>query len=132
MDRRVFLAVTGAVAVAGALQALPAAAARRSDVTPRGLGAGVALKAVPSGVQVTVREPGEYRITGLVRFDAPQVEISGVAHSQSISWSGIDGSERFTSFTTFERFDTPGMTRTIRVSGGHLEGVSAAPVYFDE
>jgi hypothetical protein len=87
------------------------------------------VAAVPSGGRLAIREPGTYRISGRVRLDAPLVEISGIGHTQQISWSGLEGSgQPVASFTTFERFDRPGMTPIIRVTGGHLESVTAVPV----
>ena len=121
MNRRVLLKVTGLVALAGAVETVSRAAGRHSE----------RVAAVPDGTQLAIREPGTYRIAGRVRLEAPLVEISGISHTQQISWSGLDGAEQpFVSFTTFEHFDEPGMTRTIRVRGGHLEGVSAVPVDF--
>jgi hypothetical protein len=49
--------------------------------------------------------------------------------TQSISWSGIEGPERpVAGFTTFERFDRPGMTPDIHVRGGRLEALTILPV----
>ena len=86
---------------------------------------------VPSGTRLTIHEPGTYRISGRVRLEQPLVEISGIAHTQSISWSDVKGSEHPVAvFTTFEHFDRPGMTPAIRVRGGQLEAVVAVPVDF--
>ena len=64
--------------------------------------------------------------------DSQWVEISGIARTQAISWSGTDGSERpVADFTTFERFDQPGMTPAIHVRGGYLEALALQPVDFD-
>lgn len=121
MNRRVFLKLTGSVAAAGAVGALSGVAARR---------AGTAAS-VPSGTRLTIHEPGTYRITGQVRLDAPLVEISGITETQRISWSGLGGAGRpIASFTAFEHFDGPGMTRTIQVRGGRLESVTAVPVVY--
>src|SRR5262245_45057532 len=119
MKRRDFFMVTGLAAIAGAAVTLPRALR----------GGSATVTAVSSGPRLKIGEPGTYRISGRVRLDAPQVEISGITHAQQISWSGIDGSERPTaSFSTFEHFDAPGLTRTIRVRGGRLESVTAVPV----
>jgi hypothetical protein len=121
MNRRVFLKVTGLAAVAGTAVALPRAAGWRPE----------AVGSVPSGGRLAIHEPGTYRISGRVRLDAPLVEISGISHSQRITWSGFEGPERpVASFSTFERFDRPGMTPTIHVHGGHLESVTAVLVDF--
>ena len=117
MNRRVFLQLTGLVAVAGATLA-----ERRH---------GAEAASVPSGTRLTIREPGTYRISGRVRLEEPLVEIGGATHTQSISWSGVQGAEhRVASFTLFEHFDRPGMTQAIRVRGGRLESVAAVPVDF--
>ena len=127
MNRRVFLKLTGLVAVAG-VGALPFAVRRRSDTVPAVRAQDI--KGSP-GTRLTIREPGTYRISGHVRLDEPLVEISGIQHTQRISWSGLEGSARpVASFTTFEHFDGPGMTRMIHVRGGHLEAVTAVPVDF--
>jgi hypothetical protein len=119
MNRRVFLTMTGLATIAGAVVTLPRAVGRGSDT----------VASVPSGTRLAIREPGTYRISGRVRLDAPLVEISGITHTQRMSWSGLEGSGRPTaSFTTFEHFDGPGMTRMIRVRGGRLEAVTAVPV----
>jgi hypothetical protein len=119
MNRRMLLKVTGLAAIAGAALTLPRVTGPRA--TP--------VAAVPEGTRLTMREPGTYRISGRVRLDAPSVEISGITHTQRISWSGLDGAVRPTaSFTTFEQFDGRAMTRTIQVRGGQLEAVTAMPI----
>ncbi len=121
MNRRVFLKVTGLIALVGAVETVRHTAGRRSE----------RAASMPDGIRLTIPEPGTYRIAGRVRLDAPLVEISGITHTQQISWSGLGGSERpFASFTTFEHFAGPGMTQTIRVRGGQLEGVTAVPMDF--
>jgi hypothetical protein len=130
MNRRVFLKLTGLVAVAGG-GSLPFAAQRRSGAVLNKHVQGYDVTTVPSGARLTMREPGTYRISGHVRLDEPLVEISGIQHTQRISWSGGNGSERqLASFTTFEHFDGTAMTRTIHIRGGHLETVAAVPVHF--
>jgi hypothetical protein len=120
MNRRVLLKVAGLMVVGGTVVTLTRAAPRPETVAT-----------VPGGTRLTFREPGTYRITGRVRLDAPQVEISGITHTQRISWSSLDSPERPTAgFTTFEHFDGPEMTRTIRVRGGYLESVTAEPMDF--
>ena len=121
MNRRMLLKVTGLAAIVGAAVTLPRADERRAAV----------VASVPSSTYLTMHEPGTYRISGRVRLDAPLVEISGITHTQRISWSGLARVERpIASFTTFEHFDGLEMTRTIRVRGGHLEGVTAVPMDF--
>jgi hypothetical protein len=132
MDRRVFLKLTGLVAAVSALEALPVAAERHPDAAPVERADGLELASVPSGTWLTIREPGTYRISGRVRLDEPLVEISGIADTQWISWSDVEGPERpMAGFTTFEHFDGPGMTPAIRVRGGRLEAVAAVPVDFE-
>jgi hypothetical protein len=136
MDRRRFLIetsvkVTGLVAAASAFEALPVAAAGPSYAAPaepvRDLGAATR----PSVARLRVHEAGTYQISGLVRLDAPLVEISGISNSQQISWSGSGGSESpLASFTSFETFTGPGLTPEIRVLGGRLESVSITPVEY--
>ncbi len=121
MNRRTILKVSGMIAVAGAVVTLPRVGERRQTTAA----------VTPSDTRLTMREPGMYRISGQVRLDAPVVEISGITHSQRISWASRAGAEQpIAGFTTFEHFDGLAMTRTISVRGGHLEGVTAVPVDF--
>jgi hypothetical protein len=129
MDRRVFLKLTGVAAAASAWEGLAIVAAGR----PPGLLAGQAyaheLASVSSATRLTVQEPGTYRIVGRVQLQEPLVEISGITHKQWISWSGADGPQPpVVGFTTFERFDRPGMTPEIHVRGGRLEALTILPV----
>jgi len=131
MDRRDFLKLTGLVAAAGALQAPPVAAAARAGAVLGEPAHAVELAPVPSVARLTVREPGTYRISGRVRLLEPRVEIRGIAHTQSISWSGTDWPERpVADFTTVEHFDQPGLTPAIHVRGGQLETLALHPVDF--
>ena len=129
MDRRRFLKLTGFVAAASALEALPVAAERRPAAVPAGRSHGLELASVPSGPRPTIPEPGTYRISGLVQLDEPLVEISGIANTQRISRSDVGGPERPTAgFMTFEHFDKPGAGPEIRVRGGRLEALAVVPV----
>jgi hypothetical protein len=131
MDRRDFLKLTGLVAAAGALQAPPVAAAARAGATLGERAHAGELASAPSVARLAVREPGTYRISGRVRLLEPRVEISGIAHTQSISWSGSAGPERpVADFATFEHFDQPGLTPAIHVRGGQLEALALQPVDF--
>jgi hypothetical protein len=122
MKRRVFLKVTGLVAVAGAVQVLSGLDERTKHTQ---------LTAVSDGTRLTIQEAGTYRITGQVRLEQPLVQITGLGQTQSVSWSGAAGTrQQVTSFTAFEHFDAPGLTRSIRVTGGVLEGVTAVPVEY--
>jgi hypothetical protein len=129
MNRRVFLKLTGLVAVAGASTALPAATGWRS-------GAGSTERAHDfqggsgsSGTQLAIHEAGTYRISGSVRIEEPLVAISGIGDTQWLSWSDAAGAERpMSGFTTFMHFDGPGMTPAIHVQGGRLEALTAVPV----
>jgi hypothetical protein len=126
MNRRIFLKLTGMVAIGQALTNLPVAAA--SD-----LGLGVVapdrsanLATGPSSALVTIEHAGTYRVSGLIRLQAPLVEISGIADKQSISWANSDGSASpLASFVAFERYDQPGMTPAIHVQGGQIEALTA-------
>ena len=126
MNRRIFLQLTGLVAVGQALSNLPIVAA--SDL---GLGAAESNRNVnamttPSSSSLALERAGTYRISGLVRLEAPLVEIGGIADKQSISWANADGSEPpLASFVAFERFDRPGMTPNIQVQGGQIEALTA-------
>jgi hypothetical protein len=123
MDRRLFLKLTGLAAAASALDALPVAAQQTHDLVPSPrVGASHSLR-------LAMREPGMYRISGQVRLTDPLVEIRGITHPQTISWSGIEGAAGpLAGFTTFERFDASGVTPTIRVRGGTLESLTVVPV----
>ena len=133
MDRRRFLidaglTLTGVVAAASALGARPAAAAPLDVAPPGALVHG--RVAVPT---VTVRRlalsgPGEYRVSGLVRLEAPTVEISGIANSQQMSWSGV-GSQ-VVPFTSIETYDGTGPAPAITVAGGQLESLTVTPIHF--
>jgi hypothetical protein len=126
MNRRIFLQLTGMVAVGQALSNLPVVAA--SDL---GLGAAESDRYVnaittPSNVALAIEQAGTYRISGLVRLQEPLVEIGGYADKQSISWASSDGSEPpLVSFVTFERYDRPGVTPNIQVQGGQIEALTA-------
>lgn len=129
MDRRVFLKLTGLVAAASALEALPVAAERRPDVVLAERPPGLELTSVLSGPALAIGEPGTYRISGLVRLQEPMVEISGITNSQRISWSDVHGSNQpLAGFVTFEQFDRPGVLPEIVVRGGRLESLAAVPM----
>jgi hypothetical protein len=111
MDRRTFISLTGAIGAGVALASVPA-------ITRR--------PAAEAGMPLTIAEPGMYRISGVVRFDAPTVEISGITNRQTVSWAGLsEVDQRVSTFMSFEHFAQPGLVRTIHVRGGHLESLSA-------
>ena len=135
MDRRRFLMNTGltltGLAAARAFDAMPVAAAEIAATTSaepvRDLGAAMR----PSVARLRVREPGSYRIDGVVRLDAPQVQISGITNSQQITWPGANGSDSMlVSFSSFETYATAGLTPAIQVRGGRLESVSMTLVEY--
>jgi hypothetical protein len=129
MDRRVFLKLTGLVAAASALEALPVAAAGAPHAVSADRAHDLASPSAPPVSRLAIREPGTYRISGLVRLQEPLVEISGITNSQVISWSKVEGSKQpVASFMSFERFDSPGLTPDIRVRGGHLEALAVVPM----
>jgi hypothetical protein len=134
MDRRLFLKLTGLAVAASALPAPLAAAAAEpalersptwhtQDVKPS------FRPTVTDSTRLSVREPGTYQIYGQVRLQDSLVEINGISHPQQITWAGADGPEQpLTSFTAYEYFDRPGVTRAIEIRGGRLEAVSLVPV----
>jgi len=125
MDRRAFLKVTGLVAVASALDVLPVAAAGPAETVAAGPIRSVDVASAPFVARQVIRQAGTYRISGLVRLEAPLVEITGIANAQQISWSGVGGQARpVTSFSSFEQFDGPGLTPEIQIRGGRLESLS--------
>ena len=132
MDRRGFLKLTGLIAAASALDVVPVAAAPPPHAalieSTRGLG-GVTASTV---TRLAIDEPGLYQVAGLVRLEAPLVEISGIANAQQISWSGAEGAEsRLASFVSFEQYDGSGTAPDVRVRGGRLESLTVAPVIFE-
>lgn len=134
MDRRGFLKRTGLtltalVAATSALEALPAAAATPSLAAPtepvRDLVAAPRLTVT----RLNVRAPGEYRVSGLVRLEAPTVEISGIASARQISWSGaLAQPSMLVSFSSVEQYDGLGPAPELTVRGGRLESLSVVPV----
>jgi len=132
MDRRLFLKLTGLVAAASALEALPVSAAPLQDTAPSVRSRTIEAISAPSITRLSIREPGLYRISGQVRLDAPLVEISGIANAQQISWSGATGTERpLATFTTFEQVDRLSLAPEIRVTGGQIESLSIVPIVFE-
>jgi hypothetical protein len=123
IDRRFFLKLTGFVAAATALDALPVAAQGDADEVPGAAG-------VSGGQTPIVRAPGTYQVSGRVRLQEPVVEISGITNAQQISWSPGAISSPFASFTSFERFEQPWLMPEIRVRGGQLEALSVLPLDF--
>ena len=124
MDRRLFLRLTGLVAAAGALAALPAAT---QASTGQSVDAPVAEPFAGTGS--LMYPAGTYQISGRVRLHQPVVEISGITNAQQISWAGAVGeSAPVASFTSFEEFDQPWRAPAIRVRGGELLGVAVLPV----
>jgi hypothetical protein len=132
MDRRLFLKMTGLVAAASALEALPVAAAPLPDAITAGSAHRLDPAALPSGPRLAIQEPGIYQISGRVRLQEPLVEISGIADTQWISWSNLDGpGHPVASFTLFQHFDQAGVTPAIQVRGGQLESLAVAPIDFE-
>jgi len=125
MERRVFLKLTGLLAAASAFDALPVSAAGLAEAVPAEASHDLVPASRPAVARLRIGEAGSYQITGTVRLDAPQVEISGITNSQQISWSGAEGAERpLATFTSFEQFGGPGLTPEIQVSGGRIESLS--------
>ena len=111
IDRRLFLKMTGVVAAASALEALPG---------------GVSVAAEDADV----RAPGGYQISGRVRLDEPVVLITGISNAQQISWTPGSLVTPVAAFTSFERFDGPWRMPPIQVSGGRLESIQVVPLDF--
>lgn len=130
MDRRVFLKLSGIAAAAGAFGTFPTIAAA-SPLTPSAPEPVRDLVAPPrlTVTRLAMREAGEYRVSGTIRLEAPTVEISGIANSQQISWSGAAGqAPMVVSFTSFESYDGLGTAPAITVRGGKLESLAVVPV----
>jgi hypothetical protein len=71
---------------------------------------------------------GTYRVTGLVRLEAPLVEINGIANPQRITWSGPDSADQpVARFVSYERLDGPDARPDVQVVGGTLESLSVVP-----
>lgn len=129
MDRRVFLKLTGLLAAASAFEALPVSAAGPLETAPAAEPARSLTPAtLPSVARLRVGEAGTYQITGTVRLEASQVEISGITNSQQISWAGAESACPLATFTSFEQYAGPGLTPEIRVSGGQIESLSIVRV----
>ena len=126
MNRRIFLQLTGLVAAGHALSNLPVAAASDLGLGTAKLDRSVNAITTPPTASLALEQAGTYRISGLVRLEAPLVEIGGSVDKQAISWATSDGSEPpLASFVTFEQYDRPGMTPNIQVQGGQIEALTA-------
>jgi hypothetical protein len=131
MDRRQFLKVTGLVAATAALGSVPAASAAAATLDAVSVDSVRNLVAVPT-VTVTrlaMRTPGDYKVSGLVRFDAESVSIDGLANSQQISRS--PDAPTVVAFTSFETYDGSGPAPAVTVTGGRIESLTVTPVTFD-
>ena len=126
MDRRLFLKLTGFVAAAGALEALPVAAEGlpQTAVIDRTLTLPVVTSTVAP--RIAVRERGEYQISGIVQLEQPLVVITGAGATQRISRGGAAGDT--SPFTTYVTFDGPGLTPEITVSGGRVLSLDVTPI----
>jgi hypothetical protein len=131
MDRRDFLKVTGLLAAASALEALPARAEQLGSLSEPLSGEranGLAPIVGADHAAFTVGQIGLYQVTGRVRLEAPRVEILGLTNRQSISWSGRGAVKPVTSFTSFIYLDQPNVPRSIVVQGGSIESLSTTLV----
>jgi len=128
MDRRVFLKLTGLLAAASALEALPVAASPLETAPTAAPARALVPATSPSVARLRVGEAGTYQITGTVRLEAAQVAISGITNSQQISWAGAEAERPLATFTSFEQYAGPGQTPEIRVSGGQIESLSIVRV----
>jgi hypothetical protein len=131
MDRRQFLKVTGLVAATVALGTVPAAPAAAATLDAVAGDPIRNLIAVPSVTvtRLSMRTPGDYQVSGLVRFDSESVTIDGLANSQQISRSG--GAPMVVAFTSFETYDGIGLAPAVTVRGGHIESLTITPMTFD-
>jgi hypothetical protein len=126
MNRRIFLKLTGLVAVGQTLWHLPVAAAADLGLRTVEPDRASSPTIAPPATSLTIDTAGTYRISGLVRVEAPLVEISGITDKQSISWANADGSEPpLASFVAFERYERAGMATDIQVQGGRIESLAA-------
>ena len=123
IHRRFFLKLTGFVAAATALDALPVAAQGYADDAPGAADAS-------GGARPIWRAPGTYQVSGRVRLQDSVVEIGGITNAQQISWSPGAIRSPFASFTSFERFDQPWLMPEIQVRGGQLEALTVLPLDF--
>ncbi|MFN8524636.1 MAG: twin-arginine translocation signal domain-containing protein [Chloroflexota bacterium] len=128
MDRRDFLKVTGLAAAAPALVALTAP----QDAHAQALSPVIDPVAAPSPVSIAplrIGSPGTYRVFGTVTLEAPVVQISGLEHDQSISWSsGATSTPMTASFTSIEQIDSLAEAPAVRVTGGQIQALSVVPV----
>ena len=132
MDRRGFLKLTGLMAAASALDVVPVAAASPSYAALAEPSRDLSAAPAATVTRLGIREPGLYQVSGLVRLEAPLVEIGGIANAQQISWSGAEGAEpRVAGFVSFEQVDRWGAAPSISVRGGRLESVSVVSVVFE-
>ncbi len=121
MDRRLFLKLTGFAAAASVIEATPIAA----QALPVGQ-TGVATLAD------VLQPPGLYQVSGRVRLESPQVEISGITNAQQISWSGAaSGFGPITAnFSSYESYSAPWRAPEVKVTGGRLESLAIVPISF--
>lgn len=101
-----------------------------SEAGPSDVQGVVQAASIGAPLTTSPAEPGLYRLSGVVRLEAPLVEIGGITNGQTISWSGGDASEApLASFVTFEHLEHPNALPQVTVLGGTLESLSAVPVY---
>jgi hypothetical protein len=128
MRRRTFLKLAGLIAVGPALQTVTLVGERGSGPVPAGSERNLGAASTPLGVSLNIQQPGSYLVSGLVRLEAPLVEISGISSKQSISWSASGGSGApVARFVMFERYDRLGMRPEIQLRGGRLETLAVVP-----
>src|SRR5437016_1781069 len=115
MKRRTFLKLTALMAASRAAPSVLPLSQPESGLTSAPA-AFVDLAPGQSAAQLTIDQPGLYQLSGLVRLESPLVEISGISHSQSISWSAGETAEApVARFVTFEHFDRAGLQPDIRI-----------------
>ena len=131
MNRRRFLketglTVTALVVATSAFEALPVAAApldQAVTVPVRDLVTAPRLTVT----RLTMREAGEYRVSGTIRLEAPVVEISGIANAMQISWSG---GPQVVSIQSYEQYDGSGLPPSLAVRGGTVESLTVTPIEY--
>lgn len=133
MHRRRFLKLTGLVAAVTALDGAPVAAlAAPVQAAPVEGARHLTSTIAPTVTRLAIREPGLYQVSGLVRLEAPLVEIGGISNAQQISWSGAESvGGRVASFVSFEQVDRWGAAPSVSVRGGRLEALSVTPIVFE-
>jgi hypothetical protein len=122
--------LTGLVVATSALSSLTAipAAAATLELSPVAPVRNLAALPRVNVTNLSLPGPGAYRVSGLVRMEAPIVEIRGITNSQQMSWSGTG--PQVVPFTSFEMHEGIGAAPAIAVRGGRIEALTVTPMEF--